>query len=328
MLSLEVRDFPAASTQALVIDGVTVGQISIDADGDGRLTFASDPMGPDELAFPSAFPAVGPGAWMMVGELASAELSVDGVNVDESDERSANHLTLMLNAVLQGDGVTHGRATYETEEVDGIDTHELEIEVADAIPGSSHELLIDGVPAYVLVVDDAEYIAVKFSSSTTGTDAIPFPAGFPVIAANSVLTVGAILEGVFVPRGSTAPLPPSPAAPPDDHQVEGIELRAVLTSNGGYGFAEFAASRQRDSLNRELEIEVTDLSPNTAQVIEIDGIEVAMINVNAEGEGKLVLSSQPSHSDQGHAAKRISDCFARLGDHGRFVVKRCLLRTR
>ena len=49
----------------------------------------------------------------------------------------------------------------------------------------------------------------------------------------------------------------------------------------------------------ELEVEVTDLSPNSAQVIKIDGIEVGMINVNAEGEGKLVLSSQPSHSYQG-----------------------------
>jgi len=64
---LEVRNLAANSTLDVVIDGVTVGQVSTDGSGEGELHLSSDPSG-DELPFPSGFPAIHLGSTILVAD--------------------------------------------------------------------------------------------------------------------------------------------------------------------------------------------------------------------------------------------------------------------
>jgi Ca2+-binding RTX toxin-like protein len=66
---LQVDHLAANWTFDVVIDKVTVGQISTDGSGEGELKFSSDPSGGSESAFPVGFPTIQAGSTIAVGDL-------------------------------------------------------------------------------------------------------------------------------------------------------------------------------------------------------------------------------------------------------------------
>ena len=65
---LAVDHLAANSTFDVVIDSVTVGQISTDGSGEGELAFSSDPTG-GEVAFPLNFPTIQAGSTIVVSDM-------------------------------------------------------------------------------------------------------------------------------------------------------------------------------------------------------------------------------------------------------------------
>jgi Ca2+-binding RTX toxin-like protein len=65
---VEVHHLAANTTFDIIIDGVTVGQITTDGSGDGELEFSSDPSG-GEAPFPAAFPTIEAGSLISIGNV-------------------------------------------------------------------------------------------------------------------------------------------------------------------------------------------------------------------------------------------------------------------
>lgn len=66
---LEVHNLAANSSFDIVIDGVTVGQITTDGSGEGEIHYSSNPSGGDEVAYPGNFPTLHSGSTILIGNV-------------------------------------------------------------------------------------------------------------------------------------------------------------------------------------------------------------------------------------------------------------------
>jgi hypothetical protein len=295
---LEVKNFPSDSTQDVTIDGVVVARLAVDGQGRAKLKFATDPQASDEAEFPAEFPVLTAGSIVSVGGLANGYLHSTGgddgghTDGDTVGEESTNNLMLLLEAVLRGATLTHGHAQFRVTEEDGQVERELEIEIEDAPPGSSHLVVIDGQPIDEVTVDDAGRGGLRFSSQAGGAD-LPFPGDFPQIVVDMVIAVGSLVEGRLLPAGTT-PTDDPRLDPPDNHgQDEDVELRALLAGDGGRGFVEFESQRDGSHLRRKFDVEVSGLTPVTMYPVTINQVAVGSLTTDQQGEGKLELSTDP-----------------------------------
>ncbi|HSQ56162.1 MAG TPA: hypothetical protein VLM40_10515, partial [Gemmata sp.] len=71
---------------------------------------------------------------------------------------------------------------------------------------------------------------------------------------------------------------------------EETELAANFTN--GPGGAEFKFGPEDGGIEREFEVEVEDLTPNSTATVTVDGVNVGTINVNSFGSGKLKFSME------------------------------------
>jgi hypothetical protein len=65
---VRVQNGPANSTLDIIIDGITIGQVSTNGTGNGEVKFSTDPNGP-ELPLPVNFPTLANGSIILVGNV-------------------------------------------------------------------------------------------------------------------------------------------------------------------------------------------------------------------------------------------------------------------
>ena len=81
---------------------------------------------------------------------------------------------------------------------------EFEVEVQNAAPFTTFDLLVDGVVVGQIATDDEGEGELEFSSESDEEDQMEFPAEFPEVAVGSVITLmnaatgDVILQGTFV----------------------------------------------------------------------------------------------------------------------------------
>jgi len=217
-LEVEVEDAPVGTVWDVAIDGVVVGQLTVNDRGNGRLRMSSRP-DDNDLPLPANFPEVKSTSQVTVGP--SLAGSFDGASVDASDDGNGDdsqedyhddhgedshqpsdgpHVgsddTSELEAILRGDGTARGMAEFEIEAEHGGPGQEFSVRITGAEASMTYEVTIDGLSVGQLTTNEFGSGTLKFAASDDGH--APFPEGFPVIQSGSSVKVGAILSGDFV----------------------------------------------------------------------------------------------------------------------------------
>jgi hypothetical protein len=171
--SVSVLGAPPGVVHAVKLDGVEIGKITTDRDGEAELEFVN--------SFPASFQRPVAGTTARVGELFEIVLQPLVRTV---------HLESSLS------GKVSGKSSYKVESLGGSSSKEFKLKVAGAPVGSVHEVRLDGVVIGELTIDDEGEGKLTFSDFE-GPD---FPAGFPEPKPNSVLKVGSLVTAELADR--------------------------------------------------------------------------------------------------------------------------------
>ena len=194
--SVKVHGAAANAMLPVAIDGVVVGQVKTDANGDGSLVFSTNPHG-SQVAFPANFPtSLAAGATVTVGTDLSGTLAVPNHHGDDGDEGEVN-----LKASLTGSTAATATASFHTETEHGQVLSFFSVKVKGATAGAVLPVIVAGINVGSITIDANGNGSLVFSTKPNGTTVLPFPANFPTLAANSTITVGTILSGTFAAEG-------------------------------------------------------------------------------------------------------------------------------
>lgn len=175
-LEVEIQDV-ADGTYDIVIDGVTIGQITVTG-GEGKLKFSSRPDDLDELALPAGLPVIAAGT----------SASITGVASGSFIAEQHTELTVPLTPVSG-----NGSGTFEFEQK-AVDTFELKVRVRHLAPGS-YALSIGGVEVGTIVVEADGRGELELETEGGIGD---FPPEFTGITADTTVTVGSVLTASIV----------------------------------------------------------------------------------------------------------------------------------
>jgi hypothetical protein len=177
----------ANTTLNVDVNGVNVGTIMTDANGNGSLVFSTNPKG-TQFPFPANFPtSLASGATVTIGSL-TGTLASPTANV---------HFKPVSFANLTGTTAATGTTLFVNQTVGGQAIMLFAVNVKGATPGASLDVSVGGTKVGTITVDDSGNAALVFSSIPYGS-ALAFPANFPTtVGAGSAITVGTILNGTF-----------------------------------------------------------------------------------------------------------------------------------
>lgn len=235
-LKVRVRNSTPSSTLDVAINGMTVGSVATDVRGNGALQLATVPNGTSELPLPADFPAVAAAATVQIGPTMTGTLAVptntnpyvnheghgehhrgdDGEHdhEDHGGGGSRDAGETQFASVLTGTGSQLGYVQFESETHRGTLKSELGISVNSLTPNASLDVIIDNITVGQIVTDANGHGDLDLSSLPRGTNELPLPANFPVIAAGSSIQIGTELSGTFTanPNNPTLPTTTTPAA--------------------------------------------------------------------------------------------------------------------
>lgn len=197
-------------------NSVSVGKITVAADGSGKLSLSTSPHENSQQAFPAGFPAITAGSKVVVTvtdpatgavtTLASGALNpsvVSGGSQDDSHDRHADHAEdqqaeTHLSASLSdaASGLT-GAVKYENSSEHGADVSEFSVKVKGLKPGTTLDVsLSDGsgsaVSVGTIIVGKNGTGRLEFTSHPHENSQTGFPANFPVLNAGSKVTLSVI----------------------------------------------------------------------------------------------------------------------------------------
>ena len=141
-------------------------------------------------------------------------------------------------------------------------------------------MLVDGVNVGPLTVDVTGKGKLKLKSNPD-VDEVGLPGNFPNVSEGSTILVQGLMQGTFGAAIS--------GVVGGEGVTEG-EFAATLTGDG-QGTASYSV-KVDSNVEREFEIEVQDAVTGSYSVL-VAGVNVGTIEVDAEGEGKLKLSTDP-----------------------------------
>ena len=191
-LVVKVEGAAAGSTLDVSLDNVVVGQITVDAGGEGVLSLSSSPKSTQQRPLPANFPAgVAAGAAISVGTatgtLATPTLTPRGEHDGDGCHSHTDSTKLTAQLTDSASSAT-ATATYKSEVENGATESSLKIFVTGAAASSTLDVTIDG-KVVGQVTTDANGAGTLKLSSKTGT--------VPTITAGSTISVGTTLTGSF-----------------------------------------------------------------------------------------------------------------------------------
>jgi len=195
-----------------------------------------------------------------------------------------------MRAVLTGPGEEHGDAVYRERGA----RRQLDVELEDAEPGSTHTIVVDGIDIGALTIGALCKGEVEFDTEIEPGH-VPWPTQFQMdLAEGAIITVGST-------SGTLAPT----AAGDDDEDDgdddglddtgdDGIRMNAELLSAGvEHGDADYREVGTRLRLKVELE----DATPGSVHMILVDGLAIGELTIGSLGEGEVEFDTriEPGH---------------------------------
>ena len=259
----------AQGTYDVVVDGATVGAISVNAAGHGSMELTDDPHDSDESAFPGNWPDVAAGTSAAIQGLATGSLHEKG-----NDDAVISSLYFTLS----GSGSQTGNVEFEIESEHGAERREFELQAYNLSPATSYPLIVNGTTVATLASSALGTLRVRYSDKAR-LDAVPFPANFPAVDSTSAIAIG---TGAISQPGSR----------PDDRRDDDgtTHLRLTLVSTGAVsGAAEFETIPAQGSAaaHDEFKVEVWNGLIGSSLPVKVDGITVGTIVIGSRGFGKL-----------------------------------------
>ena len=228
-----------------------------------------------------------------------------------SDEASETHL---FTTLTNSSGVVVGTAFYETEVHGTTTTQELVISVVGAAANASYAVTVGTTNLGTLMTDangNGQLCLTSSSTSTTTPPSSPtaagtLPAGFTVAAgatiglASTDPTVAA-LNGTFATASGDIGIGNGRRHGCHGDNGNVTRLVAPLTNAGvSAGRAVLKTFTNSDGTTTQiLRVHVTGADPNATLPVSIDGTSVGTINTDSNGNGSLILSSNPQNSNVG-----------------------------
>jgi hypothetical protein len=227
---LKVWNLQPGSSQSVVIDGVTVGQLQANAVGTAWLRFA-DVARPGFSSFPAQFPAISAGSQIAVGSVVSGTWNSAVLPI--SDDLSDGAQTKIP---LYGTGALQGVILHETMTPAGSSTaqREFKVEVWGGTANQKFSVQVrvpggDAVELGTITLNALGYGRLQFESNDPGK---PFPAAFPTLTNGTVFTVSS--EGTALVGAWTANNAASQPLPRSAELAYQLDQTYGFTSNGAY----------------------------------------------------------------------------------------------
>jgi hypothetical protein len=189
-----------------------------------------------------------------------------------------------------------GTVTYSTESHCQSET-ELTVSVTGATDNASLDISIGGTVVGTLMTDSTGAGKLVLSSNPSGSEQ-SLPSNFPTsIAAGTAITVGS-LSGSFAASTSTGGS--NDGGSGGCSHSQGTTLSASLTDPTGsdIGTATLTTKTYDGTTTTKLTVSVTGAADGASLDVVVDGTTVGTLTTDSTGAGTLVLSSNPTGTEQ------------------------------
>jgi hypothetical protein len=223
-----------------------------------------------------------------------AESGGDDSSSDSSTDTTASSTTssqsTKLTATLSdaSNSAVTGTASYSTKTTDGVATTKLSVSISGAAASSTLDVTIAGTVVGQLATDETGAGSLVLSSNPTGTEQT-LPTDFPTdISADMAITVGTA-SGTFVAVDDTSG---------GCESVGHTSLTAALTdaTSTATGTATYKAAA--DGSSTVFSVTTTGAAASSTLDVAIDGTIVGQLTTDETGAGSLVLSSDPTGTQE------------------------------
>jgi len=226
-LELAVYNLQPNTAYALNFAGTASGSITTNALGQAAIKYSDKPR-VGYTAFPAGFPAVASGAAVSVGSVLSSSFATQtGARTPLSN--SGVHLKIALSSATAASGFASWEVA--TPAGSGTPVRQFRAEVWNLPAGSQHSVTVGDVVVGSVTANAKGFARLTFED---GDPAKKFPASWPQIAADTVITVGKTVSGVVRPSGQTlAPLEQNVREAYELDQALGLTALSTLYENSG-----------------------------------------------------------------------------------------------
>ncbi|MBI1311454.1 hypothetical protein GC176_09115 [bacterium] len=190
-------------TQDVVVGGVTVGPITINASGVGYVQFSNTPNEAGELQLPASVPTISSGVTVDVGTASgtfgNAPATGGGSGSDTGtgtgDVVGQSEIQFSIN--LTGATGAIGSARFKSEYEHGHVQSTFQVAIASAQPGATLDVSVNGSVVGSITVDASGRGSLVYKNVPHRVGELPYPTGFVAPTAGDVIDVGGILNGAL-----------------------------------------------------------------------------------------------------------------------------------
>lgn len=276
-MTLKIRD-AATGSHAFWIDHTFLGNVVVNTEGFGRLTWSTDP-GSQELPFPDgviAQPRLG--STIQIGDFFSATIG------DGFDSTDGTVPTNQTRFALTGSNGLWGTVEYEVEPENLGIQREFKVDVRNATPFEQLDLFVDAIDVGDISVDARGRGVIRLSDNPNVGE-LPFPAAFPEIQVGTVVDIDHLLTGVFAAIPRTAP----GGVPVDERELQG----GLFGATGARGGTRYETQLEDGGfLERQFRVHVRNAVPGSVHDVRVNDVVVGQLLVESDGRGIVDLSNR------------------------------------
>jgi hypothetical protein len=213
-----------------------------------------------------------PALLLIVGQACSDDSRASEAASSQPAPRSSGAL-LHLEARTGRSDTLWGEASYKVKRVQGVLQKKLEVDVVNGPPGSEHAVSMNGVQLGSIALSARGKGELELLEDSDQL----FPKGFVEPSPGAVLRVGELLELRFVELEKL------------------VDLQALFTGPGALeGKATYRIQRLGTDVTREFQVKVERAPASSLYTVELDGVTLGELEVDASGQGKLKLPARDS----------------------------------
>ena len=300
---VQVQGAPVNDTFTVSIGGVDVGQFTTTPQGTGGLLLCANPQGPPQQPLPANFPTgITAGTTITLTD-SSGNTTLSGALIAAPTTPPVNS-NVALVAQLTGAGTTATGIVQFNQSVNNNTTiTTLSVQVQGATPDDTFSVTVDSVVVGQFTTDPNGNGGLVLSSNPMNAQQQPLPANFPTgIAVGTSVSLtdtggNTTISGTLAVPPTTPPPPPSGGQPGQSGTVLMAQLSGTgTTATGNVQFNQFTTGTSQTVTT--LCIQVQGATPDDTFSVTIGGVVVGQFTTDANGNGGLVLSSDPQGPPQ------------------------------
>jgi hypothetical protein len=212
---------------------------------------------------------------------------------------SASDETSFTATLTDSEGTATGTATYSTHTSDGELETTFSVSIAGATANSTFDVTVGETVVGQLTTDDTGAGSLVLSSNPTGTEQ-ELPADFPTdIGADTAISIGT-LSGTLAADTDSGDGEGEGHGGGCHHSSVDTSLEASLTDTDTTSTATGTASYSADSETGDttFSVSVTGTAASSTLDVALDDTVVGQLTTDETGAGSLVLSSNPTETEQ------------------------------